>query len=65
MSLSLETLELLPEELEAVKEKVRRLAYRHWEAAGSPPNEALRFWLQAEQEWIEHEYTPHRDDLAP
>ncbi|HJX11206.1 MAG TPA: DUF2934 domain-containing protein [Candidatus Binatia bacterium] len=59
MSPTLETLELSPEELELSKEAVRKIAYFKWLDAGQPEGE-LEFWLQAEQEWIEHNYVPHR-----
>lgn len=64
MSITLDKLEILPEEFAIVKDQVRQIAYRKWQAAGSPRHQALKFWLEAEQEWIEHDYVPHRDDLA-
>ena len=31
-------------------EQIRQLAYRKWEAAGSPPGDGVPFWLEAERE---------------
>ncbi len=31
-------------------EEIRNLAYRKWIAAGSPDDDGIRFWLEAEQE---------------
>lgn len=67
MQPSLDSLILTPDELHAAKEQVRRMAYLKWQAAGCPPNEALRFWLEAELEWIEYRYIPDRyppDEVA-
>ena len=30
-------------------EQIRELAYRKWEAAGSPPSDGVPFWLEAER----------------
>jgi hypothetical protein len=32
------------------EEEIRLCAYRHWEAAGKPESQSLRFWLEAEKE---------------
>ena len=32
------------------EEQIRLLAYRKWEAAGSPPGDGVVFWLEAERE---------------
>ena len=64
MSIALETLELVPEELSVVKDQVRKLAYEKWEGSGRPWGGELGFWLKAEREWIERDYAPHRDDLS-
>ena len=32
--------------------EIRLLAYLKWEAAGKPPGEGVRFWLEAEQELL-------------
>jgi hypothetical protein len=34
----------------ASEEAIRLIAYQKWEAAGKPPGEEARFWLEAEQE---------------
>jgi len=60
MSITLERLECTPEELELHKEAVRKMAYRRWRAAGCPEYAELDFWLDAEREWIERSYVPHR-----
>jgi hypothetical protein len=60
----LDTLELIPEELDRAKQRVRALAYAKWQAAGRAFDGSLKFWLEAERQWIEHEYTPHRDDTV-
>ena len=65
MCATLETLELAPEELDLARERVRWMAHEKWEKAGRPMGESLRFWLEAEHAWIEHEYVPHRDDIEP
>lgn len=39
-----------PERDEATGDQIRRLAYRKWEAAGSPPGDGVAFWLEAECE---------------
>lgn len=35
---------------EDLTEQIRRLAYSHWEAAGRPEGDGLRFWIEAERE---------------
>jgi hypothetical protein len=62
MSISLDSLLLTPEELEAVLRQVRELAYFKWEAGGRPADRELDFWCAAEREWIAHSYVPHRSD---
>ena len=62
MTINFETLELLPEERETVRERIRCLAYEKWAEAGCPEGESVSFWLQAGRTWIEHEYVPHRND---
>lgn len=56
----LDDLDLTPEERAKAEESIRCLAYCHWKQAGGPPNEDLRFWHEAEQEWILFQYVPHR-----
>ncbi|MCE9548484.1 MAG: DUF2934 domain-containing protein [Planctomycetia bacterium] len=63
MSTTLTTLELLPDEMAAARERIRVLAYEKWLEAGAPDDNSLSFWVDAERAWIEHEYVPHRDDL--
>jgi hypothetical protein len=67
MSVTLENLELTPEELEASKEAVRTSAYYGWLNAGCPDGRQLDFWLLAEREWIEHCFVPNRpcDGMRP
>lgn len=60
MFVTLETLELTPEELAICKDAVHKMAYLKWVDAGCPDQGQLEFWLQAEREWIEHNYVPHR-----
>lgn len=60
MSTTLETLELTPEELDACRIAVRKMAYLRWLDAGAPPDRQLDFWLAAENDWIEFNYVPHR-----
>jgi hypothetical protein len=63
MNITLEALDLSPEDLEVVRGRIRELAYEKWQAAGCPEDDSLHFWRLAEQQWVEHEYVPHRDDL--
>lgn len=60
MPATLVTLELTPEELELCRKAVRKMAYFKWLDAGRPDWGELEFWLQAEREWIERNYVPHR-----
>ncbi len=60
MTVCLDTLELTPEELEATKEAVRKMAYFRWLEAGQPANSGVDYWAQAERDWIERYYVPHR-----
>jgi Protein of unknown function (DUF2934) len=60
MTVTLETLELTPEELNSSKDAVLKMAYFNWLDAGCPDGEQLEFWLKAERRWIEHNYVPHR-----
>jgi len=61
MKVRLETLELTPEELEASREAVRKMAYFRWLEAGEPTDGGLDHWAQAERDWIERYYVPRRD----
>ncbi len=40
--------ESVEDELE--KERIRRVAYTRWEAAGHPPGDGVSFWLEAERD---------------
>lgn len=40
------------------EEMVRLHAYRKWEAAGHPPGDGVRFWLDAELELKDRAATP-------
>jgi len=60
MTVTLETLELTPEELNSSKDAVQKMAYFNWLEAGCPDCGQLEFWLKAERQWIEHNYVPHR-----
>ena len=64
MCVKLDTLELTRDELEQAKDRVRQLAYLKWEAAGRPFDGSAKFWHEAERQWIEHEYTPHRNGMV-
>ena len=57
---SLDTLVLTDDEREAARKTIEENAYYKWQAAGSPSNDALRFWAEAEFEWIEYCYIPDR-----
>jgi hypothetical protein len=39
----------LPDDKTTTEEMIRITAYQKWEAAGKPPGEEMRFWLEAEQ----------------
>ena len=56
----LDSLLLTEDELKVARKQVREMAYFKWQAAGSPEDDALRFWLEAEREWIEYYYVPDR-----
>jgi hypothetical protein len=60
MTVTLDTLELTPAELESCKDVVRRMAYFNWLNSGRPDNRQLDCWLLAEREWIEQYYVPDR-----
>lgn len=60
MAVSLESLELTPEALEAARDAVRKAAYVKWEEAGKPACDGSQFWSDAEREWIERCYVPPR-----
>ena len=60
MCVSLENLELSSEQLEFARSQVRESAYEKWRRAGSPPNDGVEYWLEAEREWISRKYVPWR-----
>jgi hypothetical protein len=60
MAVSLESLDLTPEQLELAREMVRKWAYIKWEEAGRPISDGEPFWGEAEREWIERCYVPPR-----
>ena len=60
MTVSLETLELTADQLQAARDAVRQMAYYQWEEAGRPNVEGNDFWALAEREWIERYYVPCR-----
>ena len=59
---NLDSLELPSDEQDAARQRIRGIAYEKWRAAGCPDGMSLSFWLQAERDWIEHEFVPHRND---
>jgi hypothetical protein len=60
MGATMETLEMTSEELNSSQDAVHKLAYFKWLDAGRPDCRELGFWLEAEREWIQHNYVPHR-----
>ena len=62
MGITLEMLDLLPDEIKRAQARVKRMAYEKWQEAGCPAGQSLKFWREAECEWIEYEYVPHRLD---
>ena len=60
MTVTLETLELTPEELNSSKDVARKMAYFNWLDAGCPEGGQLELWLKAERQWIEQSYVPDR-----
>lgn len=60
MNLTLNSLDLNERRLKAARDEIRRNAYFKWEAAGRPEGDPLRFWHDAECEWIEFQYVPDR-----
>lgn len=58
--IALESLELTDDELQRAREAIRQMAYDNWLMAGMPSGDGIKFWAQAEREWIEHCYVPHR-----
>jgi hypothetical protein len=60
MTVTLESLELAPQELECCRDAVHTMAYFNWLDAGCPQDGQLDFWLRAERDWIENCYVPSR-----
>ena len=58
---SLDLLQLTEEELHDARQAVREMAYFKWQAAGCPDNQSLKFWLEAELEWVEYRYVPDHE----
>ena len=67
MTVCLDTLELTPEECEATRQAIRRMAHSIWIDAGQPEGADLDCWAKAERQWIENCYVPHRfaDGVRP
>jgi hypothetical protein len=56
----LDVLNLTDETRDAAEKEIEKLAYSKWEQAGCPTGADLKFWIAAEREWIEYQYTPQR-----
>lgn len=61
-TITLDSLELTAEERRRCQEAIRCMAYEKWVRAGQPDGDGREFWMQAEREWIERCYVPHRLD---
>ncbi|MEZ6101212.1 MAG: DUF2934 domain-containing protein [Pirellulaceae bacterium] len=57
----LEALYLTDDELGHAKQQIEELAYYKWCEAGRPCGCDEHFWNEAELEWIEFYYVPHRE----
>ena len=57
---SLEELVLTEDEIESAREQVKEIAYYKWQRAGCPRDEDLKFWNEAQLEWIAYYYVPNR-----
>ena len=60
MSITIESLQLSPEQLEYCRVQVRTLAFKKWQEAGCLAGRAVNYWLEAEAEWIGSCYVPDR-----
>lgn len=61
MAITLESLDLDEARLQAARDEIQQNAYYKWEKAGCPQEQdSLRFWREAEYEWIEFHYVPSR-----
>lgn len=65
MHTSLEMLDCTADELNVIRDAIRKLAYSRWLDAGCPEHAEINFWLEAEREWIGRYYVPHRLDSDP
>jgi hypothetical protein len=68
--MTIDTLELTQEGRDKARQEIEGMAYRAWERAGRPDGESLRFWHEAENEWIRFYYVPDRSlqgrrDISP
>ena len=59
---SLDSLLLNEDELQEARRQVQEMAYYKWQHAGCPDGQDLRFWLEAELEWVEYYYVPDREN---
>jgi len=60
MSVTLDTLELTKEQRRMARREIERMAYQKWADAGFRATDALKYWREAEVEWIEFSYVPNR-----
>jgi hypothetical protein len=65
MCVSLENIELSAEQRDSARCQVREWAFERWRSDGSPPGDGIQYWLEAEQEWISHNYVPPRPFESP
>ena len=64
---TLETLLLTDDERQSARIQIEKMAYFKWQDAGGPETggpetSALRFWCEAELEWMKYFYVPNRRD---
>lgn len=64
MSITLNQLDLTPDDAEADRSVVEKMAYFNWLDAGCPEGRCLDFWLAAEREWIEYCFVPRQGFLT-
>ena len=60
MQPSLNCLILTEPEREIARRAIQEMAYFKWLEAGCPDDGTLKFWLDAEKEWVEYCYVPDR-----
>jgi hypothetical protein len=46
---------------EAARDEIRKNAYFKWVDAGRPVEDPLKFWREAELEWIEFKHIPEQE----